>query len=189
MLQQLLAAPANGNQVSAFARRRIALMSARFRTCEPIRLIAAAAALCRTPGWLNATAPAHVTLSALACSNPWLEQVCCLQMPRDLVFSCVLSWCAVQVPEFIKLICKVFWSSTFMAIPQLLVQQEHFQGWMMAFHTALRKPLPWVSLQPAGTPLSSRPCEPSSHCLRPSGMCHAITTFVCHVRECTISAG
>ena len=50
----------------------------------------------------------------------------------------------VQVPEFIKLICKVFWSATFMEIPQLLVQQEQFQGWMMAFHTAMRKQLPWV---------------------------------------------
>jgi hypothetical protein len=50
----------------------------------------------------------------------------------------------VQVPEFIKLICKVFWSASFMTIPQLLVQQEHFQGWMMALHTAMRKQLPWV---------------------------------------------
>lgn len=58
---------------------------------------------------------------------------------------CVLMCCFhTQVPEFIKLICKVFWSATFMGIPELLVQQEHFQGWMMAFHTALRKPLPWV---------------------------------------------
>lgn len=55
-----------------------------------------------------------------------------------------MSAAVCQVPNFIKLICKVFWSASFMTIPQLLAQQEHFQGWMMAFHTALRKPLPWV---------------------------------------------
>jgi hypothetical protein len=32
-----------------------------------------------------------------------------------------------------------------MCVPPLLLQQEQFQGWMLAFHTALRKQLPWVS--------------------------------------------
>jgi hypothetical protein len=49
-----------------------------------------------------------------------------------------------QLAEYQKLICKVFWSSTFMGIPPLLVQEEQFKGWMQCFHMALRRPIPWV---------------------------------------------
>ncbi len=56
---------------------------------------------------------------------------------------------ALQVAEFVKLICKVFWSATFMAVPPILLQQEQFSGWMMALHSAMRRPLPWATL-PAG---------------------------------------
>eukprot|EP00879_Flechtneria_rotunda_P022091 GHRR01023309.1.p1 GENE.GHRR01023309.1~~GHRR01023309.1.p1 ORF type:complete len:1020 (+),score=395.54 GHRR01023309.1:417-3476(+) len=55
-----------------------------------------------------------------------------------------------QVAEFMKLICKVFWSSTFMAVPDVLLQPQQFSGWMMAFHQAVRKPLPWDQM-PQGT--------------------------------------
>jgi hypothetical protein len=50
-----------------------------------------------------------------------------------------------QVAEFMKLICKVFWSATFMSVPELLLQTEQFSGWMMALHQAMRRELPWVS--------------------------------------------
>ena len=50
-----------------------------------------------------------------------------------------------QVAQYQKLICKVFWSASFMGIPQLLLQEEQFKGWMQCFHMALRRPIPWVS--------------------------------------------
>ncbi|KAF8071226.1 SAD2 [Scenedesmus sp. PABB004] len=53
-----------------------------------------------------------------------------------------------QGAEFMKLICKVFWSATFMSVPELLLQQEQFSGWMMCLHQAMRKPLPWDQLPP-----------------------------------------
>lgn len=31
-----------------------------------------------------------------------------------------------------------------MSIPDVLLQQEQFSGWMMCFHRAMRRPLPWV---------------------------------------------
>uniref|UniRef100_A0A383WBL3 Importin N-terminal domain-containing protein n=1 Tax=Tetradesmus obliquus TaxID=3088 RepID=A0A383WBL3_TETOB len=54
-----------------------------------------------------------------------------------------------QVAEFMKLVCKIFWSATFMAVPELLLNMEQFSGWMMCLHQAMRKPLPWDHL-PAG---------------------------------------
>jgi len=47
-----------------------------------------------------------------------------------------------QVAEFMKLICKVFWSATFMAVPELLLQTEQFSGWMMVLHQAMGKTCP-----------------------------------------------
>jgi len=39
---------------------------------------------------------------------------------------------------------QIFWSATFMAVPELLLNMEQFSGWMMCLHQAMRKPLPWV---------------------------------------------
>eukprot|EP00878_Enallax_costatus_P046967 GHUV01057304.1.p1 GENE.GHUV01057304.1~~GHUV01057304.1.p1 ORF type:complete len:796 (+),score=306.27 GHUV01057304.1:175-2562(+) len=52
-----------------------------------------------------------------------------------------------QIAEFMKLICKIFWSATFMSVPDILLQQEQFSGWMMCFHQAMRRPLPWDQLR------------------------------------------
>jgi hypothetical protein len=43
------------------------------------------------------------------------------------------------------LLLQIFWSATFMAVPDLLLQMDQFSGWMMCLHQAMRKPLPWVS--------------------------------------------
>lgn len=52
---------------------------------------------------------------------------------------------ATHLAEYVKLVCKIFWSSTFMGIPAVLLQQQQFSGWMTALHQAVRKPVPWVS--------------------------------------------
>lgn len=120
MLQQLLAAPTGSKEV------RTALEHAS-GACWPL---VCCQCMAHGPSTDIQPCPAHV-------ARPVAPSFQCISLLS-------LHYALAQVPEFIKLICKVYWSSTFMTIPQLLVQQEHFQGWMMAFHTALRKPLPWV---------------------------------------------
>jgi hypothetical protein len=148
MLQQLLAAPANsGSQVRTACSGRGAVPHC---CC----FVGQATGSKQGPCCLGQHNKACNTGMERPCCRCVLHVVCGPRDRQSWFEGCQLvkqrcpalaALCRVlQVPEFIKLICKVFWSATFMTIPQLLVQQEHFQGWMMAFHTAMRKPLPWV---------------------------------------------
>lgn len=47
-----------------------------------------------------------------------------------------------QLPLLLALVCKIFWSVTYMGVPELLVQQGPFLGWMGALHAAITLPLP-----------------------------------------------
>eukprot|EP00798_Chlamydomonas_sp_ICE-L_P030407 gene30407-35412_t len=47
-----------------------------------------------------------------------------------------------DVAEYMKLVCKTFWSATYMGIPDILTQQEQFVGWMTCLHSAVTKPVP-----------------------------------------------
>ncbi|KAG2439798.1 hypothetical protein HYH02_010433 [Chlamydomonas schloesseri] len=47
-----------------------------------------------------------------------------------------------QVSGYIKLVCKTFWSATYMGVPATLLERETFAGWMGALHTALTQPEP-----------------------------------------------
>lgn len=49
---------------------------------------------------------------------------------------------ASQVSSYIKLVCKTFWSATYMGVPAALLQREAFLGWMGALHAALVQPQP-----------------------------------------------
>lgn len=44
--------------------------------------------------------------------------------------------------HYVKLVFKVFWSSTFMGIPDALLNDEQFNGWMKGLHDVLRLTLP-----------------------------------------------
>ena len=50
--------------------------------------------------------------------------------------------------ELLKLICKAFWSATYMGIPDMLLQQDQFIGWMTCIHTLMDMPVPKVHHQP-----------------------------------------
>lgn len=49
-----------------------------------------------------------------------------------------------EVPELVKLVCKIFWSATYMGIPTILVERTQFVEWMTCFHTAISQPVPAV---------------------------------------------
>lgn len=46
--------------------------------------------------------------------------------------------------ELLKLICKAFWSATYMGIPEMLLQQDQFVGWMTCIHSFMDTPVPKV---------------------------------------------
>ncbi|PSC72993.1 importin beta-like SAD2 [Micractinium conductrix] len=47
-----------------------------------------------------------------------------------------------ELAELLKLVCKTFWSATYMSIPSILNQEAQFAGWMGCFHALMVKPLP-----------------------------------------------
>ena len=47
-----------------------------------------------------------------------------------------------QVAEFIKLVFKIFWSTTYMEIPSVLLENGMFVGWMQGIHTFITRPIP-----------------------------------------------
>lgn len=51
---------------------------------------------------------------------------------------------SLELAEVLKLICKIFWSATWMGIPDILLQESQFVGWMTGFHKLLVKPVPQV---------------------------------------------
>lgn len=48
------------------------------------------------------------------------------------------------VCELLKLSCKIFYSATYMGVPALMLQAQHFQGWMAALHTLILQDTPPV---------------------------------------------
>lgn len=48
----------------------------------------------------------------------------------------------VEVADLVKLICKIFWSSTYMEIPRQLHDPHVFTAWMACFHNLLERPVP-----------------------------------------------
>lgn len=51
---------------------------------------------------------------------------------------------APEMAEYLKLICKIFWSTTYMGIPDTLLQPPQFLGWMEAIRALLLRPVPLV---------------------------------------------
>ena len=51
---------------------------------------------------------------------------------------------AVELAELMKLICKTFWSATYLEIPPLLLQPPVFTAWMECFEKLLVMPVPTV---------------------------------------------
>eukprot|EP00887_Chlorella_sp_A99_P003658 scaffold7.g3658.t1 len=49
---------------------------------------------------------------------------------------------AVERAELLKLVCKIFWSSTYMEIPAVLLREGQFAGWMGALHALVMLPVP-----------------------------------------------
>ena len=47
--------------------------------------------------------------------------------------------------HYVKLVFKIFWSATFMGIPDALLTDSQFSGWMGGIHEVLRRTLPLVS--------------------------------------------
>lgn len=50
----------------------------------------------------------------------------------------------VTAAHYVKLCFKVFWSATFMGIPDVLLGDEQFGGWMRGLHEVLTRALPLV---------------------------------------------
>ncbi|XP_042430616.1 importin beta-like SAD2 isoform X1 [Zingiber officinale] len=49
---------------------------------------------------------------------------------------------SIEVAEFIKLVCKIFWSSIYLEIPRLLLAPNVFSAWMALFLNLLERPVP-----------------------------------------------
>ncbi|XP_074569121.1 importin beta-like SAD2 [Curcuma longa] len=49
---------------------------------------------------------------------------------------------SIEVAELTKLVCKIFWSSIYLEIPQLLLAPNVFSAWMALFLNLLERPVP-----------------------------------------------
>ncbi|XVE84540.1 hypothetical protein DITRI_Ditri17bG0021400 [Diplodiscus trichospermus] len=49
---------------------------------------------------------------------------------------------SLEVADLIKLICKIFWSSIYLEIPNLLLDPNVFNAWMILFLNVLERPVP-----------------------------------------------
>lgn len=86
------------------------------------------------------TAPLHrrrrhrlkALLVSLPPSPPLLQQLLAMESS------------APELAELLKLVCKTFWSATYMAIPPLLNTEPQFAGWMGGFLALIQRPLPLV---------------------------------------------
>eukprot|EP00899_Mesostigma_viride_P026574 jgi/Mesvir1/7100/Mv09206-RA.2 len=54
-----------------------------------------------------------------------------------------------EVAELLKLICKIYWSSTYLEMPPTLMEPNVFSSWMTFFQALIHKPVP-VDATPAG---------------------------------------
>ncbi|CAD5166944.1 unnamed protein product [Musa acuminata subsp. malaccensis] len=57
---------------------------------------------------------------------------------------------SIEVAVLIKLICKIFWSSIYLEIPQKLLDPNVFTAWMVLYLNLLERPVP----------LEGQPCDP-----------------------------
>jgi hypothetical protein len=48
----------------------------------------------------------------------------------------------LEVVEMLKLCLKVYWSTIYLSVPQLLMQEDHFNAWMNALKVLLECPVP-----------------------------------------------
>ena len=48
----------------------------------------------------------------------------------------------MEAAELMKLICKIFWSSTYLSLPAILLQPAQYQGWITCFMQLLERPVP-----------------------------------------------
>lgn len=57
---------------------------------------------------------------------------------------------SIEVAELLKLVCKVLWSSMYLAVPRVLLRDDQFAGWMGALHALilLRVPLEHMPSDP-----------------------------------------
>ncbi|KAK9813831.1 hypothetical protein WJX73_000701 [Symbiochloris irregularis] len=49
---------------------------------------------------------------------------------------------SAEVAQLLCLVCKIFYSACYMGVPLLLLQPEHFQGWMANLHALILRPAP-----------------------------------------------
>ncbi|GBG85770.1 hypothetical protein CBR_g40497 [Chara braunii] len=49
---------------------------------------------------------------------------------------------SVEIADLMKLICKIFWSSTYLEIPKYLQDSTNFMAWMTCLHTLIERPVP-----------------------------------------------
>lgn len=57
---------------------------------------------------------------------------------------------SLELAELLKLICKVYWSSTYMEIPELMTHPDAIRAWMACFQALIVRPLPLVGLGARG---------------------------------------
>ena len=50
----------------------------------------------------------------------------------------------MEAAQLLRLVCKIFYSACYMGVPALLLQPEHFQGWMGNLHALILRPAPPV---------------------------------------------
>ena len=62
-----------------------------------------------------------------------------IQVLQQLLSSEVKS---LEIVEMLKLCCKIYWSTVYLSVPQLLMQEDHFHAWMNALKMLLECPVP-----------------------------------------------
>ena len=49
---------------------------------------------------------------------------------------------SLECVEMLKLCCKIYWSTVYLSVPQLLMQEDHFHAWMGSLKVLLECPVP-----------------------------------------------
>ena len=74
------------------------------------------------------------------------DECLCAIIPSFCVQHCLdLNSPDPGVGELLKLVCKAFYSATYMGVPPYLLRPHPFAQWMTCFHTLLLRPVPKVS--------------------------------------------
>ncbi|KAI3780089.1 hypothetical protein L2E82_09975 [Cichorium intybus] len=103
---------------------------------------------------MNLDPPADESRSASYESPPWFksdEERTPIYHVVEETFPHLLSICSrlvqignpsIKVADLIKLICKIFWSSIYLEIPNKLFDPNVFNAWMVLFLNILERPVP-----------------------------------------------